>query len=41
MDPAYPKALTSRGGIYKVAVAGPKKKEPAPAAVEGQKPDKT
>jgi ech hydrogenase subunit F len=41
MDPAYPKALTSRSGIYKVAVAGPKKKEPAPAAMEGQKPDKT
>jgi hypothetical protein len=37
MDPAYPKALTSRGGIYKVAVAGPKKKEPAPPAVESPK----
>lgn len=32
MDPAYPEAMTARDGIYKVAVAGPKKKEPAPAA---------
>jgi formate hydrogenlyase subunit 6/NADH:ubiquinone oxidoreductase subunit I len=37
MDPAYPPALTARGGVYKVAVAGPKKKEPAPAAAESPK----
>lgn len=32
MDPQYPEAMTARGGIYKVTVAGPKKKEPAPDA---------
>ena len=32
MDPQYPESTTARGGIYKVTVAGPKKKEPAPAA---------
>ena len=37
MDPAYPKALTSRGGIYKVAVAGPKKKEPSPQGAKQEK----
>jgi ech hydrogenase subunit F len=37
MDPAYTAALTARGGVYKVAVAGPKKKEPAPAAAESPK----
>jgi formate hydrogenlyase subunit 6/NADH:ubiquinone oxidoreductase subunit I len=38
MDPSYPKALTARGGIYKVAVAGPKKREPKPAAAESESP---
>jgi ech hydrogenase subunit F len=37
MDPAYPSALTARGGVYKVTVAGPKKKEPAPAAADAPK----
>jgi ech hydrogenase subunit F len=37
MDPAYPAALTARGGVYKVTVAGPKKKEPAPAAADAPK----
>ena len=37
MDPAYPKALTSRGGIYKIAVAGPKKKEPSPQGAKQEK----
>jgi ech hydrogenase subunit F len=37
MDPAYTAALTARGGVYKVTVAGPKKKEPAPAAAESPK----
>ena len=37
MDPAYPAALTARGGVYIVAVAGPKKKEPAPAVAEAPK----
>ena len=37
MDPAYTAALTARGGVYKVAVTGPKKKEPAPAAAESPK----
>ncbi len=37
MDPVYPKALTARGGKYKVNVAGPKKKEPV---VEAGKPEK-
>jgi hypothetical protein len=32
MDPHYPESTTARGGIYKVTVAGPKKREPAPAA---------
>jgi ech hydrogenase subunit F len=40
MDPAYPPALTARGGVYKVTVAGPKKKEPAPPATDSPKPDK-
>lgn len=35
MDPAYPAALTARGAIERVTVAGPKKKEPA---AEGSKP---
>ena len=30
MDTQYPVALTARGGVTKVTVAGPKKKEPAP-----------
>jgi hypothetical protein len=37
MDPAYPKSLTSRGGIYKIAVAGPKKKEPSPLGAKQEK----
>ena len=37
MDPAYTAALTARGGVYKVSVAGPKKKEPAPAIAESPK----
>jgi ech hydrogenase subunit F len=37
MDPAYPKALTSRGGIYKVDVAGQKKKEPSPQGAKQEK----
>jgi hypothetical protein len=37
MDPAYPAALTARGGVYKVTVAGPKKKEPAPATADSPK----
>jgi formate hydrogenlyase subunit 6/NADH:ubiquinone oxidoreductase subunit I len=37
MDPVYPKALTSRGGIYKIAVAGPKKKEPSPQGAKQEK----
>lgn len=37
MDPRYPKALTARGGKYKVTVAGPKKKEPV---AESGKPEK-
>jgi ech hydrogenase subunit F len=37
MDPAYPAALTARGGVYKVTVAGPKKKEPAPVAADAPK----
>jgi len=35
MDPQYPESTTARGGLYKVTVAGPKKKEPV---VEGAKP---
>ncbi|HNX18462.1 MAG TPA: 4Fe-4S dicluster domain-containing protein [Methanoregula sp.] len=37
MDNQYPDAMTARGGIVKVTVAGPKKKEPAPAAGEPAK----
>ena len=37
METQYRKALTARGGVDKFTVAGPKKKEPAPAA-EGTKP---
>jgi ech hydrogenase subunit F len=37
MDPAYTAALTARGGVYKVTVAGPRKKEPAPAEAESPK----
>jgi hypothetical protein len=40
MDPAYPAALTARGGVYKVTVAGPKKKEPVPSSADSPKPDK-
>jgi formate hydrogenlyase subunit 6/NADH:ubiquinone oxidoreductase subunit I len=40
MDPAYPPALTARGGVYKVTVAGPKKKEPATPAADNPKQDK-
>jgi len=32
MDTQYTSPMTARGGLYKVTVAGPKKKEPAPAA---------
>ncbi|MFA7695591.1 MAG: 4Fe-4S ferredoxin, partial [Methanoregula sp.] len=32
MDTLYPEAMTARGGIYKVTVAGPKKKEPVDGA---------
>jgi len=32
VDIQYPESTTARGGIYKVTVAGPKKREPAPAA---------
>jgi hypothetical protein len=35
MDSQYYESMTARGGIMKVTVAGPKKKEPAP---EGAKP---
>ncbi len=31
MDTQYPVALTARGGVIKVTVAGPKKKEPVAA----------
>lgn len=34
MDTQYPVALTARGGVTKVTVAGPKKKEPV-APVDG------
>jgi hypothetical protein len=34
MDTQYPVALTARGGVVKVTVAGPKKKEPV-ADAEG------
>ena len=36
MDTQYTAAMTTRGGLYKVTVAGPKKKEPAPV-VDGKK----
>jgi formate hydrogenlyase subunit 6/NADH:ubiquinone oxidoreductase subunit I len=32
MDLQYPEPVTARGGLCKVTVAGPKKKEPAPDA---------
>ncbi|MFZ1897990.1 hypothetical protein [Methanoregula sp.] len=34
MDTQYSAALTTHTGLYKVTVAGPKKKEPAAGAVE-------
>ena len=37
MDPQYPESKTARGGIYKVTVAGPKKKEPAAEAKPAEK----
>ena len=44
MDTQYSPATTTHAGLYKVPVAGPKKKEPAPAAdgaaVDGAKPEK-
>nr|WP_321350513.1 4Fe-4S dicluster domain-containing protein [uncultured Methanoregula sp.] len=41
MDNQYRPAMTARGGIEKVTVAGPKKKEPAaPAPADGAKPVK-
>jgi hypothetical protein len=36
---AVPVALTARGGVIKVTVAGPKRKEPV-APVDGVKPEK-
>lgn len=38
MDNQYRPAMTARGGIEKVTVAGPKKKEPAAAPADGAKP---
>jgi hypothetical protein len=35
MDTQYSAAMTTHAGLYLVPVAGPKKKEPAPAAVDG------
>ncbi|MFA5332437.1 MAG: 4Fe-4S dicluster domain-containing protein [Methanoregula sp.] len=32
MDTQYPESMTARGGLFKVTVAGPKKKEPVAAA---------
>ncbi len=40
MDTQYTAVMTVHGGLYKVTVAGPKKKEPAPAGAEGAKPVK-
>jgi ech hydrogenase subunit F len=40
MDTQYPAALTARGGVIKVTVAGPKKKEPVAAADGAAKPEK-
>jgi len=38
MDNQYRPAMTARGGIEKVTVAGPKKKEPAVTPADGAKP---
>jgi formate hydrogenlyase subunit 6/NADH:ubiquinone oxidoreductase subunit I len=41
MDTQYSAAMTTHAGLYMVPVAGPKKKEPAPAApADGAKPEK-
>jgi formate hydrogenlyase subunit 6/NADH:ubiquinone oxidoreductase subunit I len=40
METQYRKALTARGGLDKFTVAGPKKKEPAPAADVAKPADK-
>jgi hypothetical protein len=37
METQYPVALTARGGVTKVTVAGPKKKEPVAAATQVEK----
>ena len=40
MDTQYPVALTARGGVTKVTVAGPKKKESVAAPDGAAKPEK-